>query len=300
VVSGVEDLLRRLIGEHITMMTVAGRGLERVKVDPMQLELIIMNLAVNARDAMPGGGRLTIETSNVHLAAGQVGSLAPGSYVMISVADTGHGMDAATAARIFEPFFTTKPQGKGTGLGLSTAHGIASQSGGTLTVESALGQGTTFRVYLPAASGAEAEEAKPSAAAAAGGTGTLLVVEDHPPLRSLISTILGHAGYRVFMAANAQEALRLSAADSIDLVLTDVVMPGMSGPDLVEQLRAHRPNLRVVFMSGYDQGSLRARGADTHYLQKPFKPRALLAKIAEVLGSAPGLKSADHSRPIAS
>ena len=223
VVAGVEELLRRLIGDHISVLTVSGSGLGAVKVDPGQLEMVIMNLAVNARDAMPDGGRLPIETGSVNLAAGKVPPLAPGTYVTIGVAGTGHGMDSATTARIFEPFFTTKPIGKGTGLGLSTARGIAEQCGGTLTVESSLGKGTTFRMYIPVAiadTAAESDgvtvERAPEQTRRA--SASILIVEDHPPLRELISTILNDAGYKVLEAANGAEALRLAEQDSVHLL----------------------------------------------------------------------------------
>ncbi len=284
VVAGVEELLRRLIGEHIAIITVSGSGLGPVRVDPMQLELVIMNLAINARDAMPDGGRLTIETSSVQLSSGQVPPLDPGPYVTISVADTGHGMDSATAARIFEPFFTTKPAGKGTGLGLSTARGITEQSGGTLTVESTLGKGTTFRVYLPVAAAAVAESEEATAHQAAPSndktTGRVLIVEDHPPLRELIATILGDAGYHVLAAANGAEAIRLAEGNPVDVVLTDVMMPGMSGLALIQQLRTQSHHPRVVFMSGHDQGLLKAHGEGTLFLQKPFTPKALTRMIS--------------------
>jgi signal transduction histidine kinase len=294
VVAGVEELLGRLIGENITVRTDTGRAVGSVKIDPTQLEMVIMNLAVNARDAMPDGGRLTIETRSVNLGPGEVPPLAPGAYVTISVADTGHGMDAATASRIFEPFFTTKPVGKGTGLGLSAAHGIVVQSGGTLTVESTPGQGTTFHVYLPVADAvaadAESEETIPHAADAPSRptTGRVLVVEDHPPLRELIVTILSEAGHQVLEAANGAEAIRLAQGASLDVVLTDVILPGMSGPALIEQLRAQSRQLQVVFMSGHDQGLLKAHTDGALFLQKPFTPKSLTAMISTALEANAG------------
>jgi signal transduction histidine kinase/CheY-like chemotaxis protein len=288
VVVGIEELLRRLLGEHILVLAVTGSGLGPVKIDPTQLEMVIMNLAINARDAMPDGGRLTIETRGVTLAPGQVSSLKAGAYIAVSVADTGHGMDAATSSRVFEPFFTTKPPGKGTGLGLSAARGIVEQGGGTLTVQSKLGQGTTFHVYLPVAVAAAADKSEdlmtpktdaPHEQASA----TVLVVEDHPPLRELISTVLSGAGFHVLEAANGTEALRLANNASVDVVLTDVVMPGMSGPALIQQLRARSPGLRAVIMSGHDQSLLKTYADSALFLQKPFTPKALKAIISAAL-----------------
>ncbi len=288
VVSGMEDLLRRLIGENIAMLTVLGSGLDTVKADPSQLELVIMNLAVNARDAMPRGGRLTIETSGAKVPQGQINTLNAGQYVVLSVSDTGHGIDAGTTARIFEPFFTTKDKGKGTGLGLSTAYGIAQQSGGTILVDSQPGAGATFRVYLPAAMGAREiqEVAQPAPVSTAAARGTILVVEDQAVLRELLCSILEHAGYSVLQAANGEEALAKSANSAmIDAVLTDVLMPVMSGPDLVNSLRAARIPVKVLFMSGYDEDMLRKFnfGETAQFLQKPFTPKALLKKLSELL-----------------
>jgi signal transduction histidine kinase/CheY-like chemotaxis protein len=288
VVGGVEEMLRRLIGDQITVLCVSGSGLGMVKVDPVQLEMVIMNLAVNARDAMPDGGRLTIETGSAELRDAQVLSLKAGPYVTIRVSDTGHGIDAATAARVFEPFFTTKPAGKGTGLGLSTARGIAEQSGGTLTVESTPDKGTTFCVYLPVYSGAVVAEPEnvqsvPPGAASPEAGGCVLVVEDHPPLRELIHEILGDAGYRVIAATNGAEALHLAASNPVDVVLTDIMMPGMTGLALIQQLRTQSRHPRVVFMSGHDQGLLKAHGEGALFLQKPFTPKALKAAIASAL-----------------
>lgn len=288
VVTGIEELLRRLLGEHILVLAVTGSGLGPVKIDPTQLEMVIMNLAINARDAMPDGGRLTIETRSVNLAPGQVSSLEPGAYITVSVADTGHGMDAATASRIFEPFFTTKPPGKGTGLGLSAARGIVEQGGGMLTVQSTLGQGTTFHLYLPVASAAAADKSEDSMTQKADAahpqtSGTVLVVEDHPPLRELIATVLSGAGYHVLEAANGTEALRLANNALVDVVLTDVVMPGMSGPALIQQLRTRWSELRAVIMSGHDHGLLKTYADGALYLQKPFTPKALKAIISAAL-----------------
>jgi signal transduction histidine kinase/ActR/RegA family two-component response regulator len=286
VVTGMEELLRRLIGEDVLLVTILGSNLANVKADPHQLEQVIMNLAVNARDAMPGGGRLILETRNIHLDAG-FQTLHPGAYVLLSVSDNGQGMDSDTAARIFEPFFTTKELGKGTGLGLSTVHGIVEQSGGLVTVESAPGAGATFRVYLPIDTSAAEDSPQTPTSVVIGRTGTVLVVEDEYSLRRLVLKILSGAGYRVIDAVNGEEALVLASRHpSIDLVLTDVVMPGVSGPELAARLRASRPELTVLYMSGYDRALIDQKTIDRNagFLPKPFSPRALLARIAELIG----------------
>jgi len=286
VVTGMEELLRRLIGEDISLVTVRGSGLGRVKADPHQVEQVIMNLVVNARDAMPSGGCITIETRNTELDAGAL-QLQPGQYVLVSVADTGHGMDEKVAARIFEPFFTTKEAGKGTGLGLSTVYGIVEQSGGTVAVESAPGAGTTFRVYLPIADIAtHYEAAKERAAEPLHGAATVLLVEDEAPVRQLVSKTLAAAGYRVLQAGSGEEALGMSVGTQpFDLLLTDVVMPGMTGPELVLRVRASHPECAVLFISGYDNElidrSMLERTAS--FLPKPFTPRALLNRVGELL-----------------
>jgi two-component system, cell cycle sensor histidine kinase and response regulator CckA len=286
IVSGMEELLRRLIGENIRLVTVLGSGVSPVRADPHQVEQVIMNLAVNARDAMPSGGRLVIETRNVELAAG-FRSLRPGRYVVMSVVDSGHGMDEQTAARAFEPFFTTKEKGKGTGLGLSTVYGIVQQSGGEVTVETAPGAGATFRVYLPAAEAADERfYPEPPSASPEAATGTILLVEDEPALRLLIMKTLADAGYIVLEAANAEEAMALAVASRpIDMLLTDVIMPGMSGPDLVAWLRLSRPRCVILYMSGYDNELIDQKTLErtASFLAKPFTPRALLSKIATLL-----------------
>jgi signal transduction histidine kinase/CheY-like chemotaxis protein len=289
VVARMEGMLRRLIGEDITLAAVLSGDLGKVKADPGQIEQVIMNLAVNGRDAMPNGGKLLIETKRVHLEAGHVASLPAGLYVQLCVSDTGHGMSAETASHIFEPFFTTKEVGKGTGLGLSTALGIVQQCGGSLTVESKIGVGTIFRVYLPVtAEQSGAGTAGGSTGAKAGGSATILVVEDETPLRKLISQILKGAGHTVLEAANGDEALAVSArhAGAIDLLLTDVIMPGMKGPELVAKLRARRPGMTIVFMSGYDNELVDRKSLETaaSFLAKPFSPRGLLTCIASRLG----------------
>jgi signal transduction histidine kinase/ActR/RegA family two-component response regulator len=300
VVSGMEGFLRRLIGENIKLVRVLGTGLGRVKADPTQIEQVIMNLAVNARDAMPDGGRLVIETKNIELAAGQTGSLPAGSYVMMSVSDTGHGMDRETAKRVFEPFFTTKEVGQGTGLGLATAYGIAEQSGGTLTVQSGPGQGAIFRMYLPRTEEmAEPGITEPVRMMRKDEAGSILVVEDETPLRQLLSRILTTAGYAVIEAASGEEALIKSQQSpaSIDLVLTDVVMAGMNGPDLVARLHKAQPEMAVLYMSGYNRELIDPKALErtASFLPKPFTPEALLSRVAESLHYQSGRRSVDAS-----
>jgi signal transduction histidine kinase/ActR/RegA family two-component response regulator len=290
IVSGMEELLRRLIGERIQLLTILSGHLSAIRADPNQMEQVIMNLAVNARDAMPTGGRLVIETSDVRLPS-QQGPLSPGAYVHLRVTDTGHGMDSQTAARIFEPFFTTKDMGKGTGLGLASVYGIVEQSGGAILVDSAPGSGATFRIYFPATR--EKEERRGSEQAAVRSslrTGTILLVEDEKPLRQLIAKILTGAGYRVIEAANGEEALAFAnQCLPISVLLSDVVMPGMNGPDLVFQLRLQRPSLAVLYMSGYDRERIdpQALEHNTAFLPKPFTPHTLLAKIGELAAAEP-------------
>ncbi|MGH9720552.1 MAG: response regulator [Bryobacteraceae bacterium] len=289
VVSSMEDLLRRLIGENIALVTMLAGGLGKVRADRSQIEQVIMNLTVNARDAMPSGGRLLIESKNVQIESDTESPfLTPGAYVTLMVSDTGHGMDAGTAAHIFEPFFTTKEMGKGTGLGLSTVYGIVEQSSGKLTVDSKPGEGAVFKVFLPVVADPEIDEEVPQPAIRSyPRTATVLLVEDEAPVRDYVRTVLTGAGYRIIEAANGEEATRASAKhqDRIDLVLTDVVMPGMSGPDLMDRLRETRDDLMVLYMSGYDRDLLDKRALDhsVNFLPKPFTPKTLLAAVAEVL-----------------
>ena len=293
-VTGIEPLLRRLIGEDIEIAVTHGADLGRVKADAGQLEQVILNLAVNARDAMPQGGRLVLETADVLVderAARRAHDLAPGSYVVLSVTDSGHGMDAATRAQIFEPFFTTKEVGKGTGLGLATVYGIVKQSGGFIEVESELGQGASFKVYLPRVEEAMAvpEVGKSSPGTRPRGSETVLLVEDDESLRMLAREILTVQGYAVIEAASPRDALRIHQAHQgrIDLLLTDVVMPEMNGRQLADRLKAARPTMAVLFMSGYTGEALRAGGGVAEFtgqlLQKPFTPDGLTRRVREVL-----------------
>jgi two-component system cell cycle sensor histidine kinase/response regulator CckA len=291
-VSGIEPLLRRLIGEHIEISVTAEPQLAHVKADPGQLEQVILNLAVNARDAMGRGGRLTLETANVALdaaAARRWPDVEPGPYVMLAVADSGHGMDAATRAQIFEPFFTTKEVGKGTGLGLATVYGIVKQSGGLIEVESEPGHGATFKVYLPAVA-APVEAAEPAKAPGTRlrGSETVLLVEDDPNLRTLAREILTVQGYTVLEAASPLQAIQIHQrhTDAIHLLLTDVVMPEMNGPQLAAQLQAGRPGMEVLFMSGYTGSALALQSGGEFagaFLAKPFTPDGLSRRVREVL-----------------
>ena len=293
-VPDIEKMLRRLIGEDILLATVLDRRLGNVRADPGQLEQVIVNLAVNARDAMPNGGRLTIETRNVELDevyATDHPSVKPGRYVMLAVTDTGVGMDEETKARIFEPFFTTKVRGKGTGLGLATVYGIVQQTGGHIWPYSEPGRGTTMRVYLPRVDDpTDPIEHPGDAALAVGGTETILIVEDEAPVRAVTRQLLQRNGYTVMEAADGPAALALvdgeAAGQHIDLLLTDVIMPGMSGRELADQLRVRRPNLRVLFMSGYTDDAVVRHGMlepGLAYLEKPFRPTTLLRKVRGVL-----------------
>ena len=291
-VSNMAKLLRRLIGEDIALVLCPHPALGRVKVDPGQVEQIIMNLAVNARDAMPGGGQLTIETMNVELNrvdALEHPSVTPGSYVMLGVSDTGCGMDADTQTHIFEPFFTTKEPGKGTGLGLATVYGIVEQSGGSIGVSSDLGKGTTFNIYLPRIEGA-AERLDPISAphAALRGSETILLVEDEEMVRALAQAILERYGYTVLAAKNVHDALGVvqEGSTAIHLLLTDTIMPGMNGPELAQQVLAIRPAMKVLYMSGYTDKAFTSTSAwepGTAFLQKPFTPQTLGQKVREIL-----------------
>ncbi len=294
VVANMDKMLRRLIGEDIDLVSVRRPGLGRVKADPGQIEQVIMNLAVNARDAMPQGGKLTLETANVELdevyARNHV-AITPGSYVMLAVSDTGCGMDAETQARIFEPFFTTKELGKGTGLGLATVYGIVKQSGGYIWVYSEPGQGTTFKVYLPRLEEAvETAQPEREIVRPARGSETVLLVEDEENVRQLVRQTLEKNGYTVLEARAGAEATQLSAQHPgpIHLMLTDVVMPKMSGRELAERLALLRPGIKVLYMSGYTDNAIVHHGVldpGTAFLQKPFTAADLGQKVREVLDS---------------
>jgi PAS domain S-box-containing protein len=293
----IEKMLRRLIGEDILFATVLHPHVGNVRADPGQIEQVIVNLAVNARDAMPDGGRLTIETRNVELDAEYAAdhpTLKPGRYVLLAVTDSGVGMDEETKSRIFEPFFTTKARGKGTGLGLATVYGIVQQTGGHIWPYSEPGRGTTMRVYLPRveAPADPVEHPGDGGPEAVGGTETILVVEDEAPVRAVTRQLLERNGYTVLEAPDGPAALALvdGAAGSrhIDLLLTDVIMPGMSGRELADKLKARRPNVRVLFMSGYTDDAVVRHGMlepGLAYLEKPFRPPTLLKKVRGVLQS---------------
>ncbi len=291
-VRNAAKMLGRLIGEDIELISATAPDLGAVEADPGQIEQVLMNLVVNARDAMPRGGRLTIETANVELdeeyARRRLGAT-PGPHVMLAVTDTGVGMDEATKARLFEPFFTTKEAGKGTGLGLATVYGIVKQSGGSIWVYSEVGKGTSFKVYLPRVFAEPREHLAPRAAAPRPkGTETILLVEDDLTLRALARRVLSASGYTVVEANSPADAITLCERDGaqIDLLLTDVVMPGMGGVELAERIRRIRANLKVLYMSGYTHGAVSHQQVlppGVAYLQKPFTPGKLASRVREVL-----------------
>jgi nitrogen-specific signal transduction histidine kinase/ActR/RegA family two-component response regulator len=293
IVDGIAPMLRRLLGEHIEFVTHAAPGLGLIRVDPSQLEQVIVNLALNARDAMPDGGQLTIETANVELDAAYASTHAevtPGPFVLLAVSDTGSGMALETQGHAFEPFFTTKEPGKGTGMGLATVFGIVKQSGGSIYLYSEPGHGTTFRIYLPRVDEApvpaagEPVEVRP----APSGTETILLVEDEPAVRAFAERVLAEQGYTVLSAADALAALALAAAHAgqIELLVTDVIMPGLQGHQLAERLAAERPDLRVLYVSGFTESSVIHQGvlgADVAFLPKPFSAEALGRAVRQAL-----------------
>jgi signal transduction histidine kinase len=293
VVADMEKMLRPLIGADVALATGLDPSLGPVSADPGQLGQVVMNLAVNARDAMPRGGKLTLTTSNVHLdtaaVALQSGPRA-GGYAVLSVSDTGVGMDSATQARIFDPFFTTKESGKGTGLGLSTVYGIVQQHGGFITVESACEVGTIFKIYLPHVEAAdEATGTGAHAPASAGGSETVLVVEDEDDVRALVTEILRNQGYTVLAAADGDAALRVAGRHPgpLHLLLTDVVMPTINGWELAQRLSAVRPRTRVLYMTGYTEISVVHDGVSgAAVLEKPFTPELLVRRVREAIHSA--------------
>lgn len=293
IVAGMDKLTRRLLGKEVELVTTPGDGLGKIKVDPGQIEQVILNLSVNARDAMPNGGTLWISTVNVELeeayAASHAG-VSAGAHVLMTVSDSGVGIDDATIPRIFEPFFTTKPTGKGTGLGLATVFGVVKQSAGHITVTSELGRGTTFRVYLPRHDGERVATLapRPTAGVEPRSSGTILLVEDDGQVRTLMQGILRRAGYRVLGVPGPLEAARESDTFSgeIDLLVTDVVMPKMNGRQLAEHVSKSRPRTRVIYVSGYSEEAVLDHGAlgeGIELLRKPVTPASLLERVRQVL-----------------
>ncbi|GAB4374136.1 MAG: hypothetical protein Kow0042_18530 [Calditrichia bacterium] len=293
VIQNLEKMIYRLIGEDIELNLVLSRDLAQVYADPGQIEQVIMNLVVNARDAMPQGGKLFFETANIELDdsyAKQRPGVQPGKYVMLAITDSGLGMDKETLSKIFEPFFTTKERGKGTGLGLSTVYGIVKQSGGNIWAYSEPGKGTTFKIYLPQSGAKKSVKKTKSDKERPRGQGeTVLVVEDELSLRELLENMLTGLGYRVITAANGDEALHLVNEKGLkpDLLITDVVMPGMGGKALAKRLQQSHPRLKVLYMSGYTDNAIVHHGGvlitGTHFLQKPFTVRNLAVKVRQAL-----------------
>jgi signal transduction histidine kinase/CheY-like chemotaxis protein len=287
VVAELEKMLTRLIGEHIELRSVTAPDLWPVEADPGQLEQVVVNLIVNARDAMPTGGQLTIELANAEVADGADGAL-PGRYVRVVVADTGLGLDPGVREHLFEPFFTTKELGKGTGLGLATSYGIVEQSGGFIRVESEPNRGTRFEVYLPASDSA-AKEPAPLPTDAGGGRETVMLVEDEQVVRDVVHQMLERQGYEVLVAGDGEEALALAEQHEgqIDVLATDVVMPRMNGGELADRLLLRRPGLRILFMSGYaeDPAVWEGREERKAFLQKPFTAGDLGAALRGLLAA---------------
>jgi two-component system cell cycle sensor histidine kinase/response regulator CckA len=294
IVRRMTALLQRLIGEHIDLRARPAETLDRISADPGQIEQVIVNLALNARDAMPVGGVLTIETANIELdetfVADHPGSSA-GPHVMLGITDTGRGMERSVQEHLFEPFYTTKEQGRGTGLGLATVYGIVQQSGGSIFVYSEMNHGTAFKIFLPRAGhGVDATDEAPDIAADLTGNETILIVEDQREVRSVAHDALSRHGYRVLMATHGSEALDIATAhgNRIDLLITDVVMPGLSARELAERFRHQYPAGRVLYMSGYTDDAVVQRGIleqSVEFIQKPFTPAALLLRVRKVLNS---------------
>ena len=305
VVENLEKMLQRILGEDVELVTVTPRERGRVKVDPSHLEQVILNLVVNARDAMPTGGKVTIESENVFLDevyAAHHWPSKPGPHVMLAVSDTGIGMDRETQLRIFEPFFTTKEVGKGTGLGLSTVFGIVQQSDGSIWVYSELGHGTTFKVFLPRVdAGVDRPIQRVSPTTTLHGCETILLVEDEERVREVIKDALERLGYTVLAATDGAQALELAAGHTgtIDLLLSDVILPKMSGPELAKEIAVLRPQLRLLFMSGYTDDRIVYHGVfDTGaFIQKPLTPTALATKVRALLDHVPsaGREAAERS-----
>ena len=287
----LEKMLRRIIGEDIELLTVLADDLGRVKADPGQIEQVVFNLAVNARDAMPSGGKLTIETANVELDGAYARrhvAVKPGRYVMVAVSDTGVGMTPEIRERVFEPFFTTKEKGKGTGLGLATVYGIVKQSGGNIWIYSEPGQGTVFKIYLPRVDEPLTEEGEKEEIGLFRGVGVILVVEDEEGVRKLVLEMLKKQGYSVLEADDEEEALLICRQykDTIHLMVTDVVMPGISGPELAKRLVVIHPEMKVLYMSGYADNAIVHHGVlkeGVNFIQKPFTIEGLAKKVREVL-----------------
>jgi CheY-like chemotaxis protein len=292
VITEVHKLLSRVIGEDIRIEVASAVNLDRVKADPGQIEQVIINLAVNARDAMPQGGFLRIATANVTLDsefAKQRDGAMPGRYVALTMQDNGCGMTAEVLSHVFEPFFTTKPTGKGTGLGLATVYGIVRQSGGYITIDSVPGAGTKVTIYLPAANeSSKAPEASPATSEVVGGTETILLVEDEVGIRDLMHRTLQRLGYNVLTAQSVTHAVSIAQSHKapIELLLSDVVMPGLSGPDLAQRIVRLQPTIKVLYVSGFphhissESGSVSPRAA---FLSKPFTPQTLARKVRECL-----------------
>jgi two-component system, cell cycle sensor histidine kinase and response regulator CckA len=297
-VANVDKMLRRLIREDVELVTVFGPKLGRIKADPTQLEQVLLNLVVNARDAMPEGGKIVIETANKELDeayAQRHVAVTPGRHVMLAVTDTGCGIDPGILKHIFEPFYTTKEQGKGTGLGLSTVYGIVKQSGGNIWVYTEVGRGTTFKIYLPQVEGPiELARPEPQPVVALGGTETVLLAEDDDLVRNFVRSVLQEKGYTVLEAHHGTEALRIAIqyVEPIQLLLTDLVMPHMSGKMLARRLSPLRPGIKVLLMSGYSENVSLHNGNGTAetsipFIEKPFTVENLARKVREVLDAQP-------------
>jgi CheY-like chemotaxis protein len=299
----MEGALRHLAGRDVDLQIAVSSGLKEVKADAGQIEQVIMNIVINAVDAMPNGGKLTLETAAVVLDrdyASHVADLKPGDYVMLAITDTGAGMSDAVKARLFEPFFTTKDIGKGTGLGLATCHGIIKQSGGHINVYSESGRGATFKIYLPKAQTEKKAPGPPiQSRDLPRGTETILLVEDDPALREMAGTLLGRLGYTVLTAANGVEALNLThqpGIGHIDLLFTDVVMPHMSGKELSDRIHATHPETKILFTSAYAEHAIVHQGVlnpGVALVQKPFTPSALARRVRAMLDAPP-----DNAAPL--
>lgn len=304
IIERTQAMLQRIIGEDIEFRVFVEDTVGSIKADPGQIEQVLLNLAANARDAMPKGGRLTIRASNVELDESdrkRHAPVVPGPYVMLAIEDTGCGMDLKTQARIFDPFFTTKELGKGTGLGLATVYGIVKQTGGYIWVYSEVGQGTVFRVYLPRIDKpAQPAEREPSEMQALQGSETILLAEDSESLREMAQEYLESIGYTVLAAVSGEKALQWAKEfqGPIHLLLTDVVMPEMSGPELANQMASLRPGVKIIFTSGYTDDAIARQGIldpNVAFIQKPFRPKALAKKIRQVLNGSAGELAADSS-----